>query len=61
MHDLKFDLSRSLKDKVNGNIRKPTYDIVLMNSIKYIRLSAIFYEIVIQYMHDLGFDIDGQS
>ena len=34
MHDLEFDLSRSLKDNVDGVIRKPTYDFLLVNNSK---------------------------
>ena len=35
MHDLEFDLSRSLKDKVDGGIRKPTNDFLLVNNYNY--------------------------
>ena len=35
MHDLEFDPSRSLKVKVDGAIRKPTYDFLLVNNYDY--------------------------
>ena len=35
MHDLEFDLSRSLKVKVHGAIEKPTYDFLLVNNYNY--------------------------
>ena len=44
MHDLEFDLSRSPKDEVDGAIRKPSYDFLLIIIVN-ICLSAVFYEI----------------
>ena len=35
MHDLEFDLSRTLKVKVDSAIRKPTYDFLLVNNYNY--------------------------
>ena len=35
MHDFEFDLSRSLKIKYYGAIRKPTYDFLFVNNSKY--------------------------
>ena len=36
MHDLEFDLSRSLKVKLDGAIRKSIYDFLLVNNSIYI-------------------------
>ena len=44
MHELEFNLSRSLKVKVYGIIRKPAYDFLLVNNGEYMP-SAVFYEI----------------
>ena len=54
MHDLEFDLSKSLKVKGKGANGKLTCDIKCISNI---RLSAVFYEIVIDNMHDLQFDL----
>ena len=35
MHDFEFYLSRSLKVKVNGAIKKPTYNFLLVNNYNY--------------------------
>ena len=35
MHDIEFDLSRSLNVKVDNAIIKPTYDFLLVNIINY--------------------------
>ena len=35
MHDLEFDLSRSLKVEVIGVIRKSSYDFLLVNKYNY--------------------------
>ena len=43
MLDLEFDLSRSLNDKVDGVIRKPTYDFLFVNNS--INISIVFYKI----------------
>ena len=40
MHDLEFDLSRSLKVEVNGVIRKPTIDFLLVNNYNYMYVYA---------------------
>ena len=57
MHDLEFDLSRSLKDEVDGAIRKLTYDFLLVNNSKYIPICSILQAIASQNMHDLEFDL----
>ena len=57
MHDLEFDLSRSLKVEDNGAIRKPTYDFLLVNNSKYIPICSILGDIATQNMHDLEFDL----
>ena len=36
MHDLEFDLPRSLKVEDKGAIRKPRYDFLLVNNYYYI-------------------------
>ena len=41
MHDLEFDLPRSLKVKVDGAIRKPTCDFLLVNNSKYVPICII--------------------
>ena len=55
MHDLQFDLSRSLKVKVDGADRKTTYDFLLMNNSKYMSICSILRDITSQNMHDLKF------
>ena len=55
IHDLEFDLSRSLKVKVD-DIRKPTYDFLLVNDGKYMPICSILGDIANQNMHDLEFD-----
>ena len=57
MHDLEFDLSRSLKVKVDGSIEKPTYDLLLINNSKYVPIGRILRNIATQNMHDLEFDL----
>ena len=57
MHNLWFDPSRSLKVKVEGAIRKPTYDFLLMNYSKYMPICSILPDIATQNMHDLEFDL----
>ena len=57
MHDLEFDLSRSLKVKVYGVIRMLTYDFLLVNNSKYMHISSILQHIAIQNMHNLAFDL----
>ena len=57
MHDLEFVLSWSLKVKVIGAIRKPTYDFLLMNNSKYMPIYSILWDIVIQNLHDFEFDL----
>ena len=61
MHDLEFDLSRSLKVKGNGAIKKSTYDFLLVNNSKYMPIYSILRDIVTQNMHDLEFDLHCQS
>ena len=55
MHNLEIDLSRSLKDKVDGGIRKPTYDFLSVNNSKYMPICSILQDIATQNMHDLEF------
>ena len=57
MHELEFDLSRSLKDEVNGAIRKPMYDILLENNSKCMPILSILWDIAIQTMSDFEFDL----
>ena len=57
MPDLEFDLSRSLMVKVDGAIRKPTYDFLLLNNSKDMSICSILRDIVTQKMHDLEFDL----
>ena len=57
MHDLAFDMSRSLKVEVHGAIRKPTYDFLLVNNSKYISICSILEDIATQNMHDLEFEL----
>ena len=61
MHDLEFELSRSLKVKIEGPIRKSTYDFLIVNNCNYMPICSIFRDIVTNNMHDLEFDIHGQS
>ena len=42
--------------KVDGAIRKPTYDFLLMNNSKYMPICSILGDIATQNMHDLEFD-----
>ena len=55
IHDLKFDLSKSLKFEGNAAIRKPTCDILLVNNSKYMPICSILEDIATQNMHDLEF------
>ena len=57
MHDLEFDLSRSLKVEINGVIRRPTYDFLLVNNSKFMPICSILGDIATQNMHDLEFDL----
>ena len=59
MHDLEFDFSSSLKVKVDGAIRKPTYDFLLVKNSKYMCtcICSILGDIATQNMHDLEFDL----
>ena len=57
IHDLEFDLSRSLKVKVYREIRMPTYYFLLLNNSKYIDICSILGDTATQNMHDLEFDI----
>ena len=57
MHDLVLDLSRSLKVEVNGAIRKPTYDFLLVNNSKCMSICSILRDTATQNMHDLEFDL----
>ena len=57
MNDLEFDLSRSLKVKVDDGIRKPTYDFILVNNSKYMPICSILQDIANENMHDLEFDL----
>ena len=57
MHDHEFELSRSLKVKVYGGIRKPTYDFLFVNNSKYMPICRILWDIVTQNMHDLEFHL----
>ena len=61
MHDLEFDILRSLKVKVDGGIRKPTYDFLLVNDGKYMLICSILRDKATQNMRDLQFDLHGQS
>ena len=56
-HDLEFDLSKSLKVKVYGAIRKPTYDFLLVNNSKYMPICSILWDIKNENMHDLEFEL----
>ena len=44
IHELDLDLSRSLKVKVYGVIRKPIHDFLLVNNSKYMAICGIFYK-----------------
>ena len=55
MHDLEFELLRSLKIKVIGDIRKLTYDFILVNNSKYMPICSILCDIAIDNMQDNGF------
>ena len=57
MHDLEFDLSRSLKVKVEDSIKKSTYDVLLVNNCNDILIFSILRDIATQNMHDLEFDL----
>ena len=41
IHDIEFDLSRSLKVKVNGATIKPICDFLLVNNSKYVPICSI--------------------
>ena len=57
MHTLEFDLSRSLKVKLDGVIRKSIYDFLLVNNCNYMPICSILRDIATQNMHDLEFDL----
>ena len=57
MHDLEVDLSRSLKVKVIGATKKPTYDFLLVNNSKYMPICNILGDTATQIIHDLEFDL----
>ena len=57
MHDLEFDLSRSLRVEVIGAIRKSRYDLPLVNNSKYMPVCCILQDIATQNMLDLEFDL----
>ena len=54
MHNIEFDLSRLLNVKADGAKRKPTYDFLLVNNIKYMPICNILGDISTQTMHDLS-------
>ena len=56
MQDLEFDVSRSLKVKVDGTVWKPTYYFLLVKS-KYLPICSILWDKATQNMHDLEFDL----
>ena len=47
--------------EVDGAIRKPTYDFLLMNNSKYMPICGILGDIATQNMHDLEFDLSGSQ
>ena len=57
MQDLEFEIWRSLKVKVDGAVKKPTYDYLLENNSKYMPICSILRVIATQNMHDLEFDL----
>ena len=57
IHDLKFDISRSMKVKVDGATGKPTYDFLFVNNSDYMPIISILRDIATQNMHDLEFDL----
>ena len=57
MQELEFDVSRSLKVKVDGAIGKPTYDFLLVNNSNYMPIISILRDITTQNMHDFEFDL----
>ena len=57
MHDLEFDLLRSLTVEVDGAIRKPTYDFLLVNNSTNMPICSILQDIATQNMYDLEFDL----
>ena len=61
IHDLEFDLSRSLKVEVHREIKMPTYYFLLLNNSKYMPICGILGDIATQTMYDLEFDLHGQS
>ena len=59
MHDLEFDLSRSLKVKGDDAIIKPTYDFLLVNNSEYMAICSTLQDIDTQNMQDLELDLSG--
>ena len=57
LQDLKLDISRSLKVKVYGVIRMPTYDFLLVNNSKCMPISSILRDKATQNRHDFEFDL----
>ena len=57
MLDFEFDISRSVKVKVDGVIRKPTYDFLLLNNSTNMPICSISQEKNTQNMHNLEFDL----
>ena len=57
MHDVEFDISRSLKVKEDGAIRKPTYDFLSVNNSKYVPICSILRDIATENRHELEFDL----
>ena len=50
-------LSLTFMVKVDGGIREPIYDFLLVNNSKYVPICSISQDIATQYMHDLEFDL----
>ena len=57
MHDLEFDVSRTLKFKVIGATRKLTYGFLLINNSKYMPIDSTLGDIATQNMYDLEVDL----
>ena len=57
MQEIEFDFSKSLKVKVDGVIRNPTYDFLFVNNSKYVHICSILQDIATQNMHDVEFDL----
>ena len=57
MRDLEFNLSRSLKVKIHGVIRKRKCDFLLVYNSKYMPICSILRDIATQNMDDLEFDL----